>query len=209
MVKKRYKTKEKTGRHIIELTSFSAMLWGLFLFFLLIWVFVLGILVGRGFLPGTVTTVTELREQIKRLQDIVNKEESYEVRPPVETDNDPELAFYERLAAKKEGVKNDWKPETEDYTGQEEELRPSKPSPSADNLYTVQIASIGDRAKAEKMVIDLIGKGHDAYYYETDIKGNTYYRIRCGKFENREEALKYAQRLEEEEGLKGFVSRVE
>ncbi len=209
MVKKGHKTKGKTERYMIELTSFSAMLWGVFLFFLLIWVFVLGILVGRGFLPGTMTTMTELREQIKRLQDIVNKEESYDVRPPGGTDNDPELAFYEKLAGKKEEIKNSWKPETEDDTVKEKEQKPSKPSPSPDKLYTVQIASIGDREKAEKMVIDLIGKGYDAYSYETDIKGKIYYRIRCGKFQSREEALNYAQRLEEQEGFKGFVSRVE
>jgi cell division protein FtsN len=209
MVKKGHKTKGKTGRYMIELTSFSAMLWGVFLFFLLIWVFVLGILVGRGFLPGTMTTITELREQIKRLQDIVNKEESYDVKAPGETDSAPELAFYEKLAGKKEEIKNSWEPETEHNTVQEEEQKPSRPPPPPDVLYTVQIASIGDKAKAEKMVIDLIDKGYDAYSYETDIKGNKYYRIRCGKFQSREEALNYAQRLEEQEGFEGFVSRVE
>jgi hypothetical protein len=206
MVKKGHKTKGKTARYMIELTSFSAMLWGVFLFFLLIWVFVLGILVGRGFLPGTMTTITELRDQIKRLQDIVNKEESYDVRAPGETDSDPELAFYEKLAGKKEEVRNSWEPEIEEDNVQEEEQKPSLPP---HRLYTVQIASIGDRAKAQKIVMDLIGKGYDAYSHETDIKGKTYYRIRCGKFQSREEALSYAQRLEEQEGFKGFVSTVE
>ena len=77
------------------------------------------------------------------------------------------------------------------------------------NLYTVQVASLGEMDKAEKMIKELIDQGHEAYYFEANVEGRTYYRIRCGKFAQREDAVKYAQRLEQETGLKGFVSKVE
>ena len=49
------KESKKPKKIKIELTPFSTFLWSLFLLFLLAWVFVLGILAGRGLLPGTIS----------------------------------------------------------------------------------------------------------------------------------------------------------
>jgi len=207
------KTGGQAKRYKIELTSISALFWCIFLFFLLIWIFVLGILVGRGFLPGSLTTMSDLRSQIKNLQDIVSHKENYDSKASKETANDPKLAFYDKLTSKKDEIKNNWKPETKVDTSTSKKENPShenesdqkpltdknvliealekkegsKPSISQD-MYTVQIASIGDKEKAEKMIKDLNNQGYDAYFYETEVKGNRYYRIRCGKFSSREEA---------------------
>ncbi|MDB9823158.1 SPOR domain-containing protein [Deltaproteobacteria bacterium] len=231
MPKTKSKTRGKAKRYKIELTSLSALLWCVFLFFLLIWVFVLGILVGRGFLPGTVTTISELKSQITKLQEMVSIKEPYDSSTPKETEQDPKLAFYEKLASKKDEVKNNWKPEADVDELKDEELPPtsealqkspedekvlislpekeeSKPSIST-VMYTVQLASIGDLGKAEKLIKDLIAQGYDAYFYEIDVKGKTYYRIRCGRFASRNEALIYAQEIEKGAGLKGFVSRID
>ncbi|MBW1805995.1 MAG: SPOR domain-containing protein, partial [Deltaproteobacteria bacterium] len=78
-----------------------------------------------------------------------------------------------------------------------------------DILYTVQLASLGNRDKAEKMINGLIEQGYDAYYYEAEVKDKTYFRIRCGRFTTRNEANAYARILAEEGGVKGFVSRLE
>ncbi|MFC1891010.1 SPOR domain-containing protein [Thermodesulfobacteriota bacterium] len=232
------KTKTKGKRYKIELTALSATLWGIFLFFLLTWIFVLGILVGRGFLPGTVTTISDLRGQIQKLQDMVGTKESYESISSRKEEPAPKLDFYKQLENKKEVVKNQLKSDSEPEplkillktekntvlpeTGPEEKIIPEpepkpepetaeqKPTPLLNkNNYTVQIASLGEKVKAESLISRLIENGFDAYYYEAVVNGKTYYRVRCGKFTTRKEAESYSLKLENEEGIKGFVSRLE
>ena len=224
-------TRKKAKKYQIELTPMSALLWSIFSIFLLMWIFVLGIFVGRGFLPGSVTTISDLRSQIKKLQELVSSRESYDSETYRETDNNPELDFYEKLASKKEEVKNNWKPEERADIQEREsqardvaeqiksapdekditEVRPkSEPeTPSLLGRYTVQIASIGDIDKAEQVIKDLKDRGYDAYFYEAQVKGKTYYRISCGKFASRGDAQKYALKLETEAGLKGLVLKIE
>jgi len=223
------KNKGQTKRYNIELTAISALFWTIFLFFLLIWIFVLGILVGSGFLPGSLKTIAELKGQIKSLQETISHRESIDTSTPKKTDNEPDLAFYDALANKKAETKNDWEPQEKSSLEKKPDQRPLKDrdvnitdqkafkdegvliqaSEKRENLYTVQIASIEDKEKAEKLVIDLIGKGYDAYSYEADLNGKIYYRVRCGRFSSRQEASEYAQTLEKKAGLKGFVSRIE
>ena len=223
------KNKGQTKRYNIELTAISALFWTIFLFFLLIWIFVLGILVGSGFLPGSLKTIAELKGQIKSLQETISHRESIDTSTPKKTDNEPDLAFYDALANKKAETKNDWEPQEKSSLEKKPDQRPLKDkdvisadqkafkdegvliqaSEKRENLYTVQIASIEDKEKAEKLVIDLIGKGYDAYSYEADLNGKIYYRVRGGKFSRRREASEYAQTLEKKAGLKGFVSRIE
>lgn len=224
-------TGKKAKKYLIELTPISALLWSVFFVFLLMWIFVLGILVGRGFLPGSVTTISDLRGQIKKLQEMVSTREPYESGTSEEADKNPELAFYEKLESKKEEVKNNWKPdemadivEPEPQAQDAEEIKQSATdeedvielpeengpeTPSYSVQYTVQIASIGDIDKAEQVIKDLKDQGYDAYYYEAQVKGKTYYRIRCGRFVNRGEAQEYAKKLETEVGIEGFVSKIE
>ncbi|HJX34447.1 MAG TPA: SPOR domain-containing protein [Desulfatiglandales bacterium] len=239
MFKIRSKNKGQTKRYNIELTAISALFWAIFLFFLLIWIFVLGILIGSGFLPGSLKTIAELKGQIKSLQETISHKEAVDTSAPKKMDNEPDLAFYDALANKKAETKNNWKPEAEADSGNIKKEKSSlenksdqKPlkdrdmlitdqkalkdegvliraSEKRENLYTVQIASIEDKEKAEKLVIDLIGQGYDAYSYEVDVNGKIYYRVRCGRFSSRQEAADYAQTLEKEAGLKGFVSRIE
>ena len=234
MVKSRENTKKKPTKKLqIELSSLSALLWGVFFFFLLIWIFVLGILVGRGFLPGNVTTITELKGQIKRLQNMVVRKEIDDTTRRKEPDEMPKLVFYDRLASKKDEVKKALKTEKQaDITKketplagpgtapkktndelEEDSLGPQKSEIRKDSLkpqdlYTVQVASLGDMDSVERMIKELIEKGYDAYYYEAKVNGKDYYRIRCGKFQSREEADNYLRKLEEA-GFKGFVSRNE
>jgi hypothetical protein len=217
------KTKGKKGKkgkiYRIELTPLSAMLWSIFIFFFLTWIFVLGILVGRGFLPGTVTKISDLKKQIHRLQNLVSDKEAYTSRPQEEQDTDLKLDFFQELISKKDEVKKKTPPleaksgETP-LTDQEEEktTEPEKRDPMSfapGDQYTVQLASLGEMGQAEKMIKKLMDMGYDAYYYEAIVEGKTYYRIRCGRFMEREDALLYARKIEKETGLKGFVSKVE
>jgi cell division septation protein DedD len=192
----------------------------------------LGILVGRGFFPGKVTTITDLRTQIQKLQEMVTHKSSKEMASIKRSEPDPKLAFYEKLSSKKDEAKKDRQIEKEREIPREKppqkKIEISKkprlennrregpkalvrtPKPLTNEIqYTVQVASLDDKSKADKMIKQLIDTGLPAFHYEAKVKGKIYYRIRCGRFMNREEARIYAGKLAKENGIKGFVSRME
>jgi cell division septation protein DedD len=256
MAKKRTKSKKKPKKkYLVEMTSFSVLIWGFCLFFLLTWIFVLGILVGRGFIPGSESAISELKAQIARLQELVGNEKPLEKRTQKKPDKNPELAFYERLSSKKVEAKSRWQSEKEEVPKKKEtqstrKFQPSK-SPEVSNArqetrpksqprrnlaatskreeksgssdalqiltekaapeirYTVQLASLGSRDKAERLINDLVDRGYPAYYYEATVKGKTYFRVRCGEFHTNREAGRFAEKLTKDMGIKGFVSRFE
>jgi len=233
MTKKRSESKNRGNRYQIELNTFSVFLWTVFLFFLLVWIFVLGILVGRGFFPGKVTTISDLRAQIQRLQEMVSHKSSKEDMKSIrKSEPDPKLAFYEKLSSKKDESKKEWKTEKESESPKKEspqkKIETSKKPPpeskkrerkedlktpfkqlSQATEYTVQLASFDDKNKADKMIKRLIDAGLPAYHSEAKVKGKIYYRIKCGRFMTREEARIYAEKLARENRLKGFVSKLE
>jgi cell division septation protein DedD len=248
MAKKRSRSKKSSKKYHIELTPLSIFLWGGCLFFVLSWIFVLGILVGRGFLPGAVTALSDLKDQIGLLQQMVGGEKSKDSGSPKKPDSDPKLAFYDKLSGKKEETHKDWAPQRKAKKSSRKKANPEKPNssqafspkqessstqkgtaqnkvgtskmaslerkergePSAPKAkYTVQLASLEEKSKAEKVIRDLVQGGYPAYFYRAKVKGKTYYRVRCGKFSTRTAAEKYARKLGKEAGIKGFVSRIE
>lgn len=113
----------------MELGSTGIMLWSGILLFLLVWIFALGILVGRGSLPGDIRGVTEWKEQMGRLQGLVRGDEAEEEKaeePPVEG---PKLAFYEKLTTKKD--------EARERKSAKPKVRPKKPAQREAPLSTL------------------------------------------------------------------------
>ena len=220
--------KRKRWKYQIELGPMSLVLSGLFILFLLTWIFVLGIFVGRGFLPEKIT-MTELKDEVNGLwgSGITESNEEYTASDSFETE--PELAFYNRLTTKKDEIKNSHQaesvaktnqtgsgpmtPAVTEKTHEDDNIALKAPEDTTPSFvtgqYTVQVASIEDQVNAEKTVKQLIEKGFDAYYYETVVKGKRYYRIRCGKFSHRLEALQYSLKIEQNTGLKGYVTAIE
>jgi cell division septation protein DedD len=189
-------------RYKIELTPLSITLWSVFFLILLSWSFFLGILLGQGFMPGAVTAISDLKGQVNKIQDMVKTKESSDPRPAAKPDIDPKLAFYERLANKKEEAKK------ENTTVVIPKVEPAKPK-VLDVPYTVQVASLESEESASDMTGQLIRKGYPAYFYMAVIDGKALYRVRCGRFQTREEAERYIEKLVQEAGIKGFVSRIE
>jgi len=257
MAKKRSKSKKRPKKkYLVEMTSFSVLVWGFCLFFLLAWIFVLGILVGRGFIPGGETAIFELKAQIAKLQELVGNNKVVEKRSQKEPDKNPELAFYDRLSSKKVEAKSRWQSEKNVAVPQKKAAPDIRKVPTPNRLeggktrqeikpkpkswgetattskgkekvgypeslqilsetsipeirYTVQLASLGSRDKAEKLISDLVDRGYPAYYYEAVVKGKTYFRVRCGEFSTNREAGRFAEKLTKDMGIKGFVSRFE
>ena len=193
----------------------------------------LGILVGRGFLPGMETAISDLKGRIGKLPRMVSNNKSNDLRPSNRSEPDPKLDFYKKLSSKKdEAKKKKWQPkkkaerpkkerppitvkatqdippESKEREGIETQKRGPKPWIS-ETQYTVQIASLKEKIKAEKLIKHLTDRGYPAYYYEVEVNGKSYYRIRCGRFENRKEAENYAISLERDQGIEGFVSKLD
>jgi len=201
------------------------------LFFLLSWIFVLGILVGRGFIPETYTIVSALKEKVHRWQGAARPEEGIPHSPsPEESSGDPELAFYDRLSSKKDEAKrrggdrsqtrtiSKAKPKTSTKTVTKTPAPSKKPvvknvkekdKVNQEGRYTIQVASLADKKKAAQLSNDLDKKGHGAYYYAVKVSGQTFYRVRCGRFRSKEDAARYADELARKERIKGFVLTVE
>jgi len=85
--------------------------------------------------------------------------------------------------------------------------KPDPPSPTTE-LYVVQVASLDQEKQALNMVNRLVKKGFPAYHYKIFIKGRGYFRVRCGTFKTRAEAVETQKNLAEKEHLKGFVQKV-
>ena len=248
MARKRSRSKKSSKKYQIEFTPLSIFLWGGCFFFVLAWIFVLGILVGRGFLPGAVTALSDLKNQIGVLQQKVSRERPHDLERPKKPDSDPKLAFYDKLASKKEDTLKETLPQpsakkstrkktNSTNTQSSQQISPKRESSGAENVtdqnrvgiskvsrlekkesgkssapeakYTVQLASLDEKNKAEKFIDDLAQRGYPAYFYEAKVKGKTYYRVRCGKFPTRKAAEDYARKLANQAGIKGFVSRIE
>ncbi len=196
----------------MELSPTSMFLWGLGLFFLLVWIFVLGILVGQGFLPKGVKALTELKMQITKLQDIVIRKDSTELDQVRKFDKDPKFAFYKELSTKSNGQ------DEKSQSGPKKigaQIRPEKSFnktnklPEASGQYTLQIASLDNEVKAATLAQQLNNRGHLAYYYKASVKGKTYYRVRCGIFKTKKEANDFQRLLAKQERINGFVTKTE
>jgi cell division septation protein DedD len=156
----------------------------------------------EGFKP-----ISKIKEQVARLEAAINPREPSDMDFLKAPENDPKFAFYEKLSSKKqETVKKGRPVPTESNTSMNSSEEPEVSKTVG--LFTVQLASLDNEVRAIRLVTRLTDRGYSAYYYETEIEGRTYYRVRCGRFNQREEADEYRDLLAEEEGVRGFVSEV-
>jgi len=88
------------------------------------------------------------------------------------------------------------------------ENKTNKPSEVSEQ-YTLQIASLDNELKAANLAERLNNRGHPAYYYKVNVKGKTYYRVRCGIFNNKEEANDFQRLIAKQERIKGFITKIE
>lgn len=73
--------------------------------------------------------------------------------------------------------------------------------------WTVQVNAFPDEEPAQNLVEKLKGKGYDAYVVTTNIKGRTWYRVRVGRFQSREEAKQLQETFRSKENFtKAFTA---
>lgn len=210
------KSSKKPTKIKIELTPLAIFLWSLFLLFLLAWVFVLGVLAGKGLLPGA---IPELKNPLKNLRETVSPNEGYEYK---KSEEDTAFNFYDNLESKKNEVKKKNSPPKEKAPPQKITLSrdvttsPSERSESRKKIeplpevvlqdyFSVQISSVSVPERAQKLAKELVDQDYDAYYYSATVNGKKTYRIMCGRFTKRSDAVECLNKLKKETGYKGFI----
>jgi cell division septation protein DedD len=71
----------------------------------------------------------------------------------------------------------------------------------ADAGWTVQVNATTNPQQATDLARGLKSKGYDAYTVQAPMRGQTWYRVRVGRFSSREKAREMEKRLKSAEGL--------
>ena len=193
-------------------------------FFISAWMFVLGVLVGRGTAPVHFDIEVLQNELIALKESIIKQEQDKQRTDAALVQTKQELNFYEALKGPK-------KEEDLKLEPQAEKPRPSTPektqtktrdtqkkvptslkkkslvvsSSVPGGTYTVQVASTKDARAADQVVKKLQTKGYRAYKTKAEITGKgTWYRVRVGGFGSRSQADKVRAQLQKY-GYKGMV----
>jgi len=76
----------------------------------------------------------------------------------------------------------------------------SASAPDADKKWSVQISAVAAKDVADSLVERLKGDGYDGHLVKAEVRGQTYYRVRVGRFDARVEAESVRQSLARQEG---------
>lgn len=86
-------------------------------------------------------------------------------------------------------------------------LQRTPPEPSGGGSWSLQLSASQDRAEADRFVSGLKDKGYSPYIVEAQVAGKgTWYRVRLGRFANREAASRYLTDFKRETQLEAFVT---
>ena len=212
MKEKKEKPEKKKRGLSLDLSRTALFFWSLGLLILLGWIFTLGVLAGRGLLPSGAKILVEIRNRIVKLQEMVGQKDSSELDRIKGVQKDLEFGFYDELSSKKIAVVQSRsapppkRPVKRPVAGHAKQPRPVL---SASERYVVQVASLDREKQALEMVNRLVKRGYPAYHYKVFIKGRRYFRVRCGTFKTRAEALNAQRKLADMERLKGYVQKVD
>jgi septal ring-binding cell division protein DamX len=203
------KASAKESRFALQLTRVQLFLWLGFAFVAMIWMFALGVLVGRGLSPVRFD-VPKLKKELMALkQEALERDQA---RFNVETENlsgNPDLDFYKTLTDKKEEARLKFVKAHEQtakpYVKYSEVFKPKKTG--GPRVFTIQVASLKSATEAGQEVARLKRKGYDAYEVTVNVPGKgAYHRVRVGHFADQREADLVAARLKEDK-LKTMIVR--
>ena len=173
--------------------------------FVSVWMFVLGIFVGRGTAPVKFD-IENLQKELAALKQAVIKEGQEQLK----IGQDPasakmELGFYEALkktrpSVRKKTVSPQKKAKVQPVQKIEKLASSNKQTKAAAGAgLTIQVASLKDMKVAVELAEILKKKGYQAYTVSAKIPGKgTWHRIRIGYFKNRSDAADILSRLKKD-----------
>jgi cell division septation protein DedD len=228
---------EKNPRlYRFELSGLRLLVYSCCLVLALSWMFVFGVLVGRG-IPLVDLDSTTLQAQLMRflglgrpqVQPVENAAETWDPQTVLKS-----LEYYENLTQKDapsekrtpaastaqgKGSGKDAElqkarpsdPSLQSNAQREKEGRVSKDSPAGgkgEEHFTLLVVSLRDAANAAKLVEQLKSKGYAPRLENIDLNtGGRWNRVLVGSFGSREEALRFAAEFNRKEHMEGLVIR--
>jgi cell division septation protein DedD len=201
----RKKNSAKRGRFFFDLSRTELFLWLGVAFLAMLWMFTLGVIVGRGHSPVRFD-IQSIKNELIALKEATLKSQEQANKPAADFPSDEtDLDFYDVLTDKKEDAlaqsvakakkqaskpkpkptakseiprKTESKPLARDAENQKQAQDP-KPSSAKKGTtaesYTVQVASLKDAQKAKEMVSYLKSKGYRAFSVTTNVPGKGSY----------------------------------
>jgi len=235
MKKNKVKPEQSSDRDqvLIELTKKRAAGWFVIFCFVSAWIFLLGILVGRGTVPvqfdiaAIQKELSELRHAIlEKEQKLIKTDTDYlsgkidfdfhEALKKTNPDTDlqftqePPPAATEKPMPADEEKSVPTNEQTVNIVKKSEEIEsiPTKKPEAGDKMLTIQIASVKDPKIADQMVSSLKKKGYPAYKTIGILsENNIWYRVRAGYFKNRADSQKMMSELKKEHKGAVLVNR--
>ncbi len=187
--------------------------------FISMWMFVLGILVGRGTAPVPFD-IHKLQKELKHLKEAALKKEAIRFKILSNADQ-KNFEFHDALkkrapgkAVKKTGSKFKNKRLKKKSHAKDTRLNQQKEAAvgskkteenavekfrKPETVLTIQVASFKNKKDADLMILRMKKKGYRAYRALGIIPGKgVWYRVRVGHFSSKQEARKIVARLEKE-----------
>ena len=85
---------------------------------------------------------------------------------------------------------------------------PAQPKEEPAGNYAVQVAVVLSEQLAQPIIDKLTKEGYQAYFYKSDHKGKTYYKIRVGHFETSAQAREVEMKLKSQGHKDAFISHL-
>jgi hypothetical protein len=222
----RKRKKKKSVRFEVSRLALTGWCFGLLL--ALIWMFLLGLFLGKGITPANIN-FTEIKKRMMAEGIWPGSGETgrQETPPPSTTTKRKipfkDLEFYEKLARKKEAqLQNPAVAKTPPKEKPPTAVAAKPPPPAqrqkkssvrqkpSTNRFTVQLASFKDLTSAKKFAARFRGLKHKTTIREVELSGKgRWYRVQVGKLTSREEATALANHLAKKYQLHAFVIGLE
>ena len=223
------KKSKRTRKPIrLEVTRLALVGWCFGLLLGLIWMFMLGLFVGKGITPANINFAEIKKKMIAegiwpgsgRTGQI---EKTSKTKKTIKQIPLKDLEFYDKLATKKkaqsqQGAKRVAPSQEKKST---KVLPPPAPSPRQDEAsrlqkgvatanFTVQLASFKDLASAKRFAARFKDSEPQATVRQVELpKKGRWYRVQMGKLYSREEAEALAKKLREKYRLEAFIVALE
>jgi len=229
MDKKKTKTTKRTSaksKYLLQMTTKGVILSLCLIVLISGWMFVLGVLVGRGTAPINFD-IEVLQKELKALKEsIIRQQEEKERVEMPSFKEEKELDFYEALKGSKKDEtlilkKQEAPTKGGSYTQQKAQAKAAPKNqltsmkkmtktgsmPSVTGAFYVQVASTKKVAAADELVNKLKRKGYQAYRVKVEIPGKgTWYRVCAGGFNSQTQAKTARDKLTTL-GYKGMVKK--
>ncbi|MBL0699587.1 MAG: SPOR domain-containing protein [Desulfosarcina sp.] len=197
----------KTKKQISsETKKKGSLLFFSILFFTSAWMFILGVLVGRGCAPLKV----DIKSLQDRLAELSRKEQSYCKIDQDAASDKTSFGFYEDLKktetkdkenkiisslSSKKSLKKIYSVPEKNDNKKSDTIQKNRTQKN----YTIQVASLKDSKIADKLIANLQKRGYPAYKLKAVIPGKgTWFRIRIGSYEDKADAGTIINRLKKD-----------